>query len=297
MSKSIQIQSVLFKNEKNALLRALDNIANALRVDGGKHIASATVLWGDASPEPIFTSQEISAIQERYKGSMALRYVFFNENTGTAKGHNRLVKIENKEYIMVMNPDIIVNPRIFAQLMQPFGDERVGLTEARQTPIEHHKQYDEKTGETSWASTACVVFPRKVFEKVGGFDEKTFFMYCDDLDFSWIIRLAGYKVIYVPAAVVFHDKSISAQAKWQPTYAERYYSAEAALLMAHKWSNPERVQKLLKQFKDSRGEIELKVVEEYRRREKSGTLPAPVDPEHKVAEFVGDNYGYSRFTM
>lgn len=57
-----------------------------------------------------------------------------------------------------------------------------------------------------------------------------------------MVRLAGYKVIYVPSAVAFHDKRVSANAEWQPTNAERYYSAEAALFMAYKWSNPERVE-------------------------------------------------------
>ena len=295
MSSFIQIQSVLYKNEKSGLRRAADNLVNALRVDGGKHIAQATLIWGDASPEPLFDQSDIDELNARYQGRMKIRYVYFHENTGTAKGHNRMAEMDNADHIMVMNPDVVVNPRIFAQLMQPFEHEKVGMTEARQTPIEHHKEYDVKTGETSWASTACAVISRTAFDKVNGFDEKTFFMYCDDLDFSWMIRLAGYQVIYVPAAVVFHDKALSSDGKWQPTQAERYYSAEAALLMAYKWSNHERVRMLLEQFGNSGDEIGLKVVAEFRRREREGLLPEPLDPQHRIAEFVGDQYGHSRF--
>lgn len=298
MSFTLQIQSVLFKNEKSALLRTLENLQNAFRVDaeGAKFVEKAVLIWGDASPEPLFTAQDIEELNKQFD-RFTIQYEYFNENTGTAKGHNKMAKMQDCECIMIMNPDIVVNPRIFAQLLQPFSDPTVGMTEARQTPIEHHKEYDKETGETSWASTACTIIPREVYEKVGGFDEATFFMYCDDLDFSWMVRLAGYKIIYVPAAVVFHDKRISANAQWQPTQAERYYSAEAAILMAYKWSNNERVEKLLKQFEDSKGDIELKVVESFYKRKEESRLPVQLDADHKIAEFVGDDYGYSRFKM
>ena len=298
MSVTVQIQSVLFNNQKTALVRTLENLQNAMRVDGETNqcVRDAVLIWGDASPAALFSEEEITELNSKFD-RLSLRYELFNENTGTAKGHNRMTKQGTSDYIMIMNPDIIVNPRIFAQLLQPFKDESVGITEARQTPIEHHKEYDEDTGETSWASTACTMIKREAFDKVSGFDENTFFMYCDDLDFSWMVRLAGYKVIYVPSAVAFHDKRVSANAEWQPTNAERYYSAEAALFMAYKWSNPERVEKLIKQFEDSNGEIEAEVLKEFHKREKEGTLPVPLDPEHKVAEFVGDDYGHSRFKM
>lgn len=298
MDVTLQIQSVLYKNEKKALFRTLENLKNALRVDEEckKMVEKAVLIWGDASPEPLFERKEIEQLNAQF-GKLTIVYEYFNENTGTAKGHNRMAKLENCEYIMIMNPDIVVNPRIFTQLLQPFSDDKVGMTEARQTPIEHHKEYDVEAGETSWASTACTIFPRKVYEKVGGFDEETFFMYCDDLDFSWMVRLAGYKIIYVPAAVVFHDKRVSANAQWQPTRAERYYSAEAAILMAYKWSNNDRVEKLLKQFSDSNGEIEMQVVESFYKRQKEKRLPVQLDAEHKIAEFVGDGYGHSRFKM
>ena len=223
MSVTVQIQSVLFNNQKTALVRTLENLQNAMRVDGETNqcVRDAVLIWGDASPAALFSEEEITELNSKFD-RLSLRYEFFNENTGTAKGHNRMAKQGTSDYIMIMNPDIIVNPRIFAQLLQPFKDEGVGITEARQTPIEHHKEYDEDTGETSWASTACTMIKREAFDKVSGFDENTFFMYCDDLDFSWMVRLAGYKVIYVPSAVAFHDKRVSANAEWQPTNAERY---------------------------------------------------------------------------
>lgn len=146
--------------------------------------------------------------------------------------------MSDTEYIMIMNPDIVVGPRTLLNLLAPFQGEqgsKVAMTEARQTPVEHPKAYDPKTLETAWASTACTIIRRKCFDEVQGFDAETFFMYCDDLDFSWRLRLNGYKLIYCPDAVVFHDKSIDHHGRWQTTKAERRFSAEASILLAHKW--------------------------------------------------------------
>ena len=91
--------------------------------------------------------------------------------------------------------------------MEPLKLKEVGMVEARQTPLEHAKEYNTKTGgETEWASTACTVFKTEVYNKINGFDAETFFLYCDDLDFSWRVRLAGYKIIYMPSAIVYHAK-------------------------------------------------------------------------------------------
>ena len=48
----------------------------------------------------------------------------------------------------------------------------------------------------------------ELLQQIGGFDGDSFFMYGDDVDFSWRARLAGYQVIHQPSARVFHDKRI-----------------------------------------------------------------------------------------
>lgn len=296
---TIQIQSVLYHNKPEALERAWESLANAIEVckKEGLMLEKPVLCYGDASAHPIFSEEDLERLQKQYGTVLPLEYTYFNENTGTAKGHNRMAQDCEKEYILIMNPDVVVNPRIFLQMLKPFQDPemKTGLTEARQTPIEHHKEYDKATGETSWASTACALFPVAIFKEIGGFDEETFFMYCDDLDFSWRIRLAGYKIIYLPDAPVFHGKTLSADGQWIATNAERYFSAEAAVLMAYKWSNPQRVEELLGIFERADGMMEHKVVAAFKERQKTGRLPEPLDPEHRVASFTRQGYGQYRF--
>ncbi len=299
MNTTLQVQSVIYNNEKKSLYKALKAIRNAVLVNKkyNKKLESVVVCYGDASPKPIFSEDEVRELKLKMQDAFELKYIYFNENTGSAKGHNMMGEHCKCEYMLIMNPDVILSPNIFEEMFLPFEiDEEVGMVEARQTPIEHSKEYHLITGETEWATTACALFPKRLFDKVGKFDNETFFLYCDDVDFSWKIRLEGYKIIYQPKAVCFHAKKVSLDGKWQPTEAEKYYSAESAVFMAYKWSHNDRVKYLLDLFSKG-GDIEKRVVEEFSRRKENNMLPKQLDPEHKVARFVGDYFADHRFYL
>jgi len=53
---------------------------------------------------------------------------------------------------------------------------------------------------------AFYLVKKEVLDKVGGFDEKNFFMYGEDLDLSYRIKKAGYTIIYFPKFKVLHLK-------------------------------------------------------------------------------------------
>ena len=57
----------------------------------------------------------------------------------------------------------------------------------------------------------------------------------------------------------------------------------------------ERAEKLCQQYLTHGGESEKKAAQEYRKREKEGTLPQMIDPEHKIGRFLGDEYCKMRF--
>jgi GT2 family glycosyltransferase len=120
-------------------------------------------------------------------------------------------------------------------------------------------------------------------------------MYCDDVDFSWRARLDGFRVVYQPAACVFHDKRLDAQGQIVAGEAEVYYSAEASLMMAWKWSNPELLETARHALLASGAEPHRRAVETFDVRRADGRLPVPVDPERQVSQFVGHDYAVHRF--
>jgi len=127
------------------------------------------------------------------------------QNLGFGKGNNFGFEKGNSEYVFFLNPDTELIDNTMYELENSIKNsgEDFAAWECRQKPYEHPKMYNILTGETSWASGACIIVKREVFAKIGGFDSKIF-MYAEDVDISWNIRLHGYKIKYVPKAVVVH---------------------------------------------------------------------------------------------
>lgn len=68
-------------------------------------------------------------------------------------------------------------------------------------------QYDQ-IQETDFATGCCIMLKREVLEKVGLFDDK-YFLYYEDADLNERIKKAGYKIYYVPSAVLIHVNAAS----------------------------------------------------------------------------------------
>ena len=294
---TLRLQTILYYNETDNLERSLASIAKAVAVSRAKNgcISHVDVCYGDASAEPIFSKEKIDEYNRRYGEYLTLEYMFFGFNSGTSRGQNVMFKSCKAEYLLAMNPDVILCPEFFLEMMKPYEEkENGGMVEARQCPLEHPKIFDPVTGEEPWGAMACVIIPSKVFGELGGLDEKDFFLYCDDVDFSWRLRLNGYKVIYQPRAFVYHAKRIDEKGGVQPTNAELYYSAEAALLMSYKWSADSRLKRLLELFEKG-SEQQKKAAAEFYRRKQNGLLTEQLDKNHKIASFTEWGYSENRY--
>jgi GT2 family glycosyltransferase len=68
--------------------------------------------------------------------------------------------------------------------------------------------------QVAFASGAALVVRRQAWQEVGGFDPR-WFMYCEDLDLSLRLWLAGWEVGIAPAARVEHDYDFDkGERKW-----------------------------------------------------------------------------------
>ncbi len=71
---------------------------------------------------------------------------------------------------------------------------------------------------------------REVFERIGLFDE-SYFMYCEDSDFSFRARSAGFDILHIPAAMSWHAQSASIK-KNRGKWFRDYYVARNTLRLA-----------------------------------------------------------------
>lgn len=86
-------------------------------------------------------------------------------------------------------------------------------------------------------SGAFYLTTKKLMDNLMGFDDKTFFLYGEDLDLSYRIKQAGYKILYYPKFSVLHLKSISGlkkkDNKIQNSAKDHFYSAMKKFYQKH----------------------------------------------------------------
>lgn len=127
------------------------------------------------------------------------------KNKGFGYGNNQCAKLGKSPYIFVLNIDTEVFPDTFKKIENHINlsNDVYSMWELKQIPFEHPKYYNPINGEVSWASGACSIFKRDMYEKVNGFDEEIF-MYCEDVEISWNIRKNGGKIKYLFDTPIIH---------------------------------------------------------------------------------------------
>jgi GT2 family glycosyltransferase len=68
---------------------------------------------------------------------------------------------------------------------------------------------ESRTAEVFGASAGAALFRREMLERIGGFDD-SFFVFLEDADVAWRARMAGWRCLYEPRAIVYHHHSATA---------------------------------------------------------------------------------------
>ena len=168
-----------------------------------------------------------------------------NENLGYCGGNNVGIKKAKGEFIVILNPDTIVEKNWIDELIlahREFGDglyqpkilslneENIiqstgnmlhifgfGFARDKGNKVIERKEEIEKVG---YASGTCLFTTRKVLDKIGLLDE-FLFLYHDDLDLGWRGAQIGINSFYVPKSKIYHVESYSL--KWS---SKKFYWLE-----------------------------------------------------------------------
>ncbi|MBI4127500.1 MAG: glycosyltransferase family 2 protein [Parcubacteria group bacterium] len=81
----------------------------------------------------------------------------------------------------------------------------------------------EATQEVDFTTGACLLIRRSLFDTIGTFDER-FFLYYEEIDFFLRAHEAGFRHLYLPAAVVVHTVGTSSKKIGLSSYRYRYES-------------------------------------------------------------------------
>jgi GT2 family glycosyltransferase len=167
------------------------------------------------------------------------------KNLGYCGGNNVGIKEAKGEFIVILNPDTIVEENWLDEMFNAFNEFGDGLYQPKIISLNESdiiqstgnmihtfgfgfardkgkkiikkKEEIEKIG---YASGTCLFTTKKVLEKVGLLDE-FLFLYHDDLDLGWRAAQIGINSYYVPKSKIFHAESYSL--KWS---AKKFYWLE-----------------------------------------------------------------------
>ena len=86
----------------------------------------------------------------------------------------------------------------------------------------------------SCVTAGCMVIRREVFEAMAGFDER-FEIAFNDVDLCIRMRQAGWRIIWTPAAMIYHYESASVGRHDSPERAEKF--AQEVKMMRDSWGS------------------------------------------------------------
>lgn len=215
-------------------MRWLPNCIAALaELDYDKSALNVIIVDNHSSDQ---TPQCVCELQDKYDVFGGFTLLEQPKNYGFGKGCNIGAREGHAPFIFMLNVDTEIELDAIKEMdLAITRDEKgeAGAFEMRQKPVEVGRHNDPITMECSWNSGACVVYRREIFEQLGGFDENMF-MYCEDVDLSWRIRAAGYRLIYVPRAAVHH---YTRRGDVDKEFHEYIWTAYNKLMMHYKYGD------------------------------------------------------------
>jgi GT2 family glycosyltransferase len=235
-SKTKPIISVIIVNYnvRDFLSQAITALQRAL-----KGIRSEIIVVDNASIDG-----SVELVKKKFR---SVKLITSNKNLGFAKANNLGLKISSGKYVLLLNPDTVVQENTIrvmlsffdehhetglagCKIIDPDGSFQLGCRRSFPSPWvsfckisglsalfpksrlfgKYNLTYldADKGYQVDAISGSFMMFRRQVFEQIGGLDED-FFMYGEDLDFCYRVQTQGWKINYVPETTIIHYRGQS----------------------------------------------------------------------------------------
>jgi GT2 family glycosyltransferase len=169
--------------------------------------------------------------------------IALDQNVGYAAGANAGIHASSADYVMIMNPDVILAPDHLRVLVEKLEDDpSIGAAQGKLYQIApagylagridaadridsaghairrsrmvvdigqgqpDHPRFDEERSVFSVCGAAMLLRRTMLHDLApdGEYFDESFFAYKEDIDLCWRARLLGWEIRYVPAAVGYH---------------------------------------------------------------------------------------------
>ncbi|MEX2012941.1 MAG: glycosyltransferase family 2 protein [Candidatus Levyibacteriota bacterium] len=198
--------------EKN-LPKVLSEIEN---YKGGK---IEVVVVDDASVD-----ESVSILKDFEKKYKEFKVYVKKKNEGFSSTVNLGVGHAGGEIVVLLNTDVYPEKGFLDPLVSNFKDKDVFAVGCMDKSIEGsnivlrgrgigswkrgflvHKRGEVNKKDTLWASGGSAAFSREIWKKLGGLNEAYNPFYWEDIDLSYRAQKSGYRIIFEPESIVFHE--------------------------------------------------------------------------------------------
>ena len=195
------------------------------------------------------------------------RVIRNSDNRGFCAANNQGIAVARGEFVALLNNDAEAEPGWLAALLRACTrSPEVGMAASKVLVWEDPRRIDkvghliypdgqnrgrgsgaldsgqyDREEEVLWPDGCAAMYRKEMLDRIGGFDED-FFAYGDDAELGLRARIAGWKCVYTPQAVVRHHRgsTLGKDSAWRLELIERN-----RLLLAFKlfpwsllWLNP-----------------------------------------------------------
>lgn len=158
----------------------------------------------------------------------SVRILSLDQNYGFCRAVNEGIKAAASDYVILLNNDTEVEKDFAKELLEAIkADERIFSCSSKMLQFHERERIDdagdyycalgwafgrgkgdlasdyETTAKIFAACAGAAIYRKKMLEELGYFDEKHF-AYLEDIDLGYRARIAGYRNVYAPKAVVYH---------------------------------------------------------------------------------------------
>jgi O-antigen biosynthesis protein len=257
-SSTVKLSVIIVNyNVEHFLEQCIQSVVNASRT-----IATEIIVVDNSSVDG-----SVAMLKNKFP---QVKLIANHQNKGFSSANNQGIKVATGSYLLLLNPDTVVQEDTFLTTLQFMDDHNDAgalgvmmvdgkgnfLPESKRglpTPAvafykvfglsklfptsktfgQYHVGYLDKNKihEVDILSGAFMLLRKTVLTQIGLLDE-TFFMYGEDIDLSYRVQLAGYRNYYFPETRIIHYKGESTK-KSSINYVVVFYSAMQIFAKKH----------------------------------------------------------------
>lgn len=241
MNPEISYLVVCFNSEKY-ISECLDSILRQ------SHTDYEIIVIDNASKD-----NTVSIVEDICTKNQRIKLISNLTNIGYGSAIAKTLENAKGEFLAILNADAYLDPRWASNLLKSFrSDEKImsasgkiffpngelqssggmmdkyGAVIQRESKIFHSRKLHNKSN-FFYNDGSSFMVRQKIFQEIN-FDQKLF-LYYEDVDLSWKIRMLGYKVEYVTDAISYHHMG---QSSSDMTLSKFYYMSKNRIYVCQK---------------------------------------------------------------